>query len=131
MGPGRPYAANLFLVEEQGHGGPLRVLDLTGGHQGGVGAYPIVVPVSAHKAPVKAHVPAPDGGYDLQLGAYQVLLHYTIFIIQYLQDVELELVFCVLLTGQRPAACDHPQLLALDALEYVPFTLGIPCEMGQ
>ncbi len=85
------------------------------GGQGGIGADPVVMAVSAQEAPVQAHLPALAGGDDGELGREEVLFDDAVGLVEQVQNGQLHPV-CAVVIGQRNGAHDDVQLLTGDAL---------------
>ena len=71
--------------------------------------------VGGDEAAVEADVARLAGGHDLQLGGDEVLLHDAVFLIEELEDVELEAIRAVL-SRERTAADEQVQALAGNGL---------------
>ena len=104
-------AADFLTVRQNGENGVLRVFCSQNGRKGRVGAYAVVVAVSANHAAVKANIDCFGRRNELDVSGKKVFFRHAERFVQNSHDVELYKIFA-LLSANRAAADENIQVLA-------------------
>ena len=82
--------ADLFFVGQNGHGGEFGIFYLQNGGHGRIGAYPVVMAISANETAVETQVTRLERRNGFQFSGKEIRFGHAIFFVENPQDVQLD-----------------------------------------
>ena len=112
---GVAYAAYLLLIGENGYAGSFRLIALKYRLKSCICANPVVLTVASHQSAIQTYVLSLERRNNLKLSRNEVVLHYSVFVKENRENIELDLLG-YLIGIERTRAYQNVELLTLDAL---------------